>query len=105
MKLFDKKGFVDFCEEREELGFDGINVDDVIDESGCYCLNFGSRGEVEFNKVNLVDEIMEWSKLEKDEFVYVGNESCDLGSDYLDLSWGEESLRCYFMIRGVQQDE
>lgn len=102
MKVFDKEGFKTFCSENYEVNIDGVDVDSVIDESGVYCLHFGSRGEVDFGKVNLSIEITEWSKLEKDEFVYVGNESCDLGYNYLDLSWGEESLKCYFIIRGVQ---
>ena len=105
MKVFDKKGFVDFCEERDELGLDGVNVDKVVDESGVYCLHFGSRGDVDFEKVDFVKEITEWSNLDReedDEFIYIGNEMGDLGNEYLDLSWGEESLKCYFIIRGVQ---
>ena len=110
MKVFDKRDFVRFVRSSDELYIDNVGVDsefdnfdydmkivnDVVLDSGVYSLMFGSRGEVDFRKVNFVEEIIDWNSVSEDEneFRYI-NEGSD---DYLDLGFDEEDFRCYFLI-------
>tara|TARA_B100001121_G_scaffold84366_1_gene74654 strand:+ start:363 stop:707 length:345 start_codon:yes stop_codon:yes gene_type:complete len=112
MKVFDKRDFVRFVRSSDELYIDNVGVDsefdnfdydmkivnDVVLDSGVYSLMFGSRGEVDFRKVNFVEEIIDWNSVSEDEneFRYI-NEGVD---DYLDLGFDEEDFRCYFFILG-----
>ena len=109
MKIF--KGveeLLNFIDSNEELYIDnclGNDGKDMVREvvkkngDGFYCLDFGSRGEVEFNYVDdFVKELNEWNKIEDDEFKYMRG---DVGSEYLDLNWYEECIRCYFLVVGV----
>ena len=110
MKIFSKEEFVKFVRNNDELYIDNVGVgsredsyeydmkvvNEVVDENGIYSLNFGCRGEVEFEKVNLNDELYEWNLIEDDEFKFIMNE----GSDYLDIGFSEEDFRCYFIILG-----
>ncbi len=111
MKIFNKEEFVKFVRDNEYLYIDNVSVDgkddnfdydlkvvnEVFDGNGIYCLMFGSRGEVEFVKVdNFVEDIIEWNSVSEDEneFRYI-NEGVD---DYLDLNFEEEDGRSYFII-------
>ena len=48
---------------------------------------------------NFVKELNDWNNLEEDnEFKYMRD---DVGSEYLDLNWYEECIRCYFLVVGV----
>ena len=49
---------------------DLTEIKKIVNENGngVYSLMYGSRGEVEFRKVNLVDELVEWNNLEDSEF-------------------------------------
>ena len=90
-----------FNDEYKEYGNKLIR--DCVNKNGIgfYCLDFGSRGEVDFEYVeNFVEELNEWNKVEDDdgEFKYMRD---DIGGDYLDLNWYEECIRCYFLIVGV----
>ena len=112
MKVFDKRDFVRFVRSSDELYIDNVGVDsefdnfdydmkivnDVVLDSGVYSLMFGSRGEVDFRKVNFVEEIIDWNSVSEDEneFRYI-NEGVD---DYLALGFDEEDFRCYFFILG-----
>ena len=112
MKVFDKRDFVRFVRSSDELYIDNVGVDsefdnfdydmkivnDVVLDSGVYSLMFGSRGEVDFRKVNFVEEIIEWNSVSEDEneFRYINEGS----NDYLDLGFDEEDFRCYFFILG-----
>lgn len=113
MKVFDKKGFVNFVRENEYLylenryvgskddNFDNDMsiVNEVVKEDGIYGLEFGSRGEVEFMKIdNFVEDIIEFNKVSKEE-----NEFRDIVNDfdeYLDLNFEEELSISYFIIKG-----
>lgn len=111
MKIFNKVEFVKFVRSNDELYLSNVEVDgefdnfdsdmkvvnEVFDGNGVYCIEWGSRGECEFFKVNLVDELVEWNKVKEDEneFRYMRD---DIGSDYLDLCFEEECIRCYFLI-------
>ena len=111
MKIFNKEEFVKFVRNNEYLYIDNVSVDgkddnfdydlkvvnEVFDGNGIYSLMFGSRGEVEFVKVdNFVEDIIEWDSVSEDEneFRYI-NEGVD---DYLDLNFEEEDCRSYFII-------
>ena len=110
MKVFDKRDFVRFVRSSDELYIDNVGVDsefdnfdydmkivnDVVLDSGVYSLMFGSRGEVDFRKVdNFIDEMNEWNNLDDDnEFKYMVEEN----DCYLDVSFDEEDFRCYFLI-------
>ena len=110
MRIFDKKGFVEFVRSDDELyvsnvGVDGKDdcfeydmkiVDRVVVEDGVYCLHFGSRGEVDFIKVDFVEEMIEFNNLEKDEFEYIRDDV----EGYMDVCFGEESIKNYFIIKG-----
>ena len=112
MKVFDKRDFVRFVRSNDELYIDNVGVDsefdnfdydmkivnDVVLDSGVYSLMFGSRGEVDFRKVNFVEEIIDWNSVSEDEneFRYINEGS----NDYLDLGFDEEDFRCYFFILG-----
>ena len=112
MKVFDKRDFVRFVRSSDELYIDNVSVDsefdnfdydmkivnDVVLDSGVYSLMFGSRGEVDFRKVNFVEEIIDWNSVSEDEneFRYINEGS----NDYLDLGFDEEDFRCYFFILG-----
>ena len=118
MKIFNKEEFVKFVRNNEYLYIDNVSVDgkddnfdydlkvvnEVFDGNGIYSLMFGSRGEVEFVKVdNFVDDLNEWNSVSEDEneFRYMRD---DIGSDYLDLNFEEECIRCYFLVvkKGVK---
>ena len=119
MKIFSKEEFVNFVRNDEMIYIDNVDlnsednsfdydmkiVNDVVDENGVYSLMFGSRGEVEFVKVNLVDELVEWNELDNDnEFKsLVGNwneNELDRDNVYFELIFDEEDFRCYFIIVG-----
>ena len=119
MKIFSKEEFVNFVRNDEMIYIDNVDlnsednnfdydmkiVNEVVDEDGVYSLMFGSRGEVEFVKVNLVDELVEWNELDNDnEFKsLVGNwNDNELVREnvYFELGFDEEDFRCYFMIVG-----
>ena len=76
----------------------------IVNENGngVYSLMYGSRGEVEFRKVNLVDELVEWNNLEDSEFKEIvggwNEKELDRENDYLELIFDEEDYRYYFMI-------
>ena len=110
MKIFSKEEFVKFVRSNDELYIDNVNlnskddnfdydmkiVNEVFDGNGFYMLMFGSRGEVDFRKVdNFIDEMNEWNNLDNDnEFKYMVEEN----DCYLDVSFDEEDFRCYFLI-------
>ena len=111
MKVFDKRDFVRFVRSSDELYIDNVGIDsefdnfdydmkivnDVVLDSGVYSLMFGSRGEVDFRKVNFVEELVEWNNIDDDyEFKFMN----DYYVDYLDLGFDEEDFRCYFFILG-----
>ena len=117
MKIFSKEEFVNFVRNDEMIYIDNVDlnskdncfdydmkiVNEVVDENGVYSLMFGSRGEVEFVKVNLVDELMEWNELDDDnEFKsMIGNwneNELDRDNVYFELVFDEEDFRCYFII-------
>lgn len=108
MKMFSVKELIDFIDSNDELYFDedkekgNSYINKVINDNGngFYCLDFGSRGEVDFVYVdNFVKELNDWNNLEEDnEFKYMRD---DVGSEYLDLNWYEECIRCYFLVVGV----
>ena len=117
MKIFSKEEFVNFVRNDEMIYIDNVDlnsednnfdydmkiVNDVVDENGVYSLMFGSRGEVDFVKVNLVDELVEWNELDNDnEFKsLVGNwneNELDRDNVYFELIFDEEDFRCYFII-------
>lgn len=114
MKLFNKKEFVEFVRSDDELYLSNVMVDgkddcfeydmkvvdEVVKDDGVYCIDFGSRGEVDFYKVNLVDELVEWNSVKEseNEFRYMRD---DIGNDYLDLGFEEECIRMYFLLGGV----
>lgn len=117
MKIFSKEEFVNFVRNDDMIYIDNVNmnskdncfdydmkiVNEVVDENGVYSLMFGSRGEVEFVKVNLVDELMEWNELDNDnEFKsMIGNwneNELDRDNVYFELVFDEEDFRCYFII-------
>ena len=98
MKIFSKEEFVNYVNNNDDIYLNSNEeVNEVFDGNGIYCLEFGSRGEVEFKKVdNFVEDIIEWNKVSNDEneFRWI-NEGVD---DYLDLSFEEELFICYFII-------
>ena len=109
MKIFSKEEFVRFVRSNDELYIENYGVDseydnfdydmkvvnDVFDGNGFYSLMFGSRGEVEFRKVNFVEDIIEWNNIDDDyEFKFMRDDIVD----YLDLGFDEEDFRCYFNI-------
>ena len=117
MKIFSKEEFVNFVRNDEMIYIDNVDlnsednnfdydmkvVNNVFDGDGVYSLMFGSRGEVEFVKVNLVDELVEWNELDNDnEFKsLVGNwneNELDRDNVYFELIFDEEDFRCYFII-------
>ena len=117
MKIFSKEEFVNFVRNDEMIYIDNVDlnsednsfdydmkiVNEVVDENGVYSLMFGSRGEVEFRKVNLVDELVEWNELDNDnEFKsLIGNwneNELDRDNVYFELVFDEEDFRCYFII-------
>ena len=119
MKIFDKRDFVRFVRDNDDLYISNVNVgskedsfefdmnvvNDVVLSSGVYSLMFGCRGEVEFVKVNLVDELVEWNELDNDnEFKSLvggwNEKELDRDNDYLELIFDEEDFRCYFVIVG-----
>lgn len=115
MKLFKNVDeLVNFIDKEDELYFNdefreegNKLIKEVVSKNGMgfYCLDFGSRGEVDFEYVeSFGNELVEWNKVEEDggEFKYMRE---DVGGDYLDLNWYEECIRCYFFVVGVQQDE
>ena len=113
MKIFSKEEFVKFVRdnidsnglyinnvevggELDNFDYDMKIVNEVFDGNGFYMLMFGSRGEVDFRKVdNFLDEMNEWNNLDDDnEFKYMVEEN----DNYLDVSFDEEDFRCYFLI-------
>ena len=111
MLVFDKSGFVNYVRNNDELYIDNVGVGgendnfdndmEIVNNSwdgdGVYSLMFGSRGEVDFERVNFSDELNEWDEnLDRgDEFRLMRD---DIGNSYVDLSFGEEDIRCYFII-------
>ena len=110
MKIFSKEEFVKFVRNNDELYIDNVGVgsredsyeydmkivNEVVDENGIYSLMYGSRGEVEFRKVNLNDDLYEWNLVDDDEFKFMNDEV----SEYIDIGFSEEDYRCYFIILG-----
>ena len=107
MRIFDIVSFLVFVEENEELYFNESygEIKKIVNDNGngVYSLMFGSRGEVEFRKVNLVDDLVEWNKLDNyNEFKNLvggwNEKELDRDNDFLDLIFDEEDYRCYFII-------
>ena len=106
MKIFDVVDFLVFVESNEDVYFNESygEIKKIVNENGngVYSLMYGSRGEVEFRKVNLVDELVEWNNLEDSEFkeMYGGwnEKELDRENDYLELVFDEEDYRYYFII-------
>ena len=107
MKIFNVVDFLVFVEENDGLYFNESygEIKKIVNDNGngVYSLMFGCRGEVEFVKVNLVDELLEWNKLDNDnEFKSMeggfDEKLLNRENDYLDLVFDEEDFRCYFMI-------
>lgn len=107
MRIFDIVSFLVFVEENEELYFNESygEIKKIVNDNGngVYSLMFGSRGEVEFRKVNLVDDLVEWNKLDNDnEFKNLvggwNEKELDRDNDFLELIFDEEDYRCYFII-------
>ena len=107
MKIFDVIDFLVFVESNEDIYFNESygEIKKVVNEngSGVYSLMYGSRGEVEFTKVNLVDELLEWNEIrmtnDNSEMFGGWNENeLDRENDYLELIFDEEDYRYYFMI-------
>ena len=108
MKIFySVEELIKFINNNEELYYSNSNeVREVINKNGdgFYCLDFGSRGEVDFSYVeNFVEDLIEWNSVSEDEneFRYMRD---DIGNEYLDLNWEEECIRCYFLVvkKGVK---
>ena len=107
MRIFDIVGFLVFVEECEELFFNESygEIKKIVNDNGngVYSLMYGSRGEVEFRKVNLVDELVEWNKIDNNnEFKNLvggwNEKELDRDNDFLELIFDEEDYRCYFII-------
>ena len=107
MRIFNVIDFLVFVEENEELYFNESygEIKKIVNDNGngVYSLMFGSRGEVEFRKVNLVDDLVEWNKLDNDnEFKNLvggwNEKELDRDNDFLELIFDEEDYRCYFII-------
>jgi len=111
MIVFDKSGFVSYVRNNDELYIDNVSdggendnfdndmevVNNNWDGDGVYCIEYGSRGEVDFFRVNLVEELNEWNSVKESENEFRMMRD-DVGSSYLDLSFEEECIRCYFII-------
>ena len=108
MKLFKSVDeLINFIDKEDELYFNDEYKDygnklirDCVNKNGIgfYCLDFGSRGEVDFLYVeNFCDDLVEWNSVKEDEneFRYMRD---DIGSDYLDLNFEEECIRMYFLV-------
>ena len=106
MKIFNIVDFLVFVESNEDIYFNESygEIKKVVNEkgTGVYSLMYCSRVEVEFTKVNLVDELIEWNNLEDSEFKDMNGgwneKELDRENDYLELSFDEEDYRYYFMI-------
>jgi len=109
MRIFySVKELIDFIDNEDELYFNeeykeegDRYIEEVINKNGdgFYCLDFGSRGEVDFEFVeNFVEELNEWNKVEDDD--EFKNMRDDVGGEYLDLGWYEECIRIYFCYVG-----
>ena len=107
MRIFNVIDFLVFVEDSEELYFNESygEIKKIVNDNGngVYSLMFGSRGEVEFRKVNLVDDLVEWNKLDNDnEFKNLvggwNEKELDRDNDFLELIFDEEDYRCYFII-------
>ena len=109
MKIFKNvEELLNFIDSNDELYIDnclGNDGKDYVREivkkngDGFYCLDYGSRGEVDFEYVeNFVDDLVEWNSVKEDEneFRYMRDDI----NDYLDLNWEEECIRCYFLVMG-----
>ena len=102
MKIFNVNELIGFIEKNDELYYNG-SYDEIKDcikrnGNGFYCLDFGSRGEVDFLYIeNLCDDLIDWNSVKEDEneFRYMRD---DIGNDYLDLNFEEECIRCYFLV-------
>ena len=112
MRIFSKEEFVKFVRSNEFLYIDNVGigskddsfnydmsiVNEVVKEDGIYGLVFGSRGEVEFKKIdNFVEDLIEFNSVseEENEFRDIVNEF----EEYLDLNFEEELSISYFIIR------
>ena len=102
MKVFNIVDFLVFVESNEDIYFNESygEIKKIVNENGngVYSLMFGSRGEVEFVKVNLVDELLEWNELDDDnefkDLVGGWNEKeLDRENHYVELSFDEEDYR------------
>ena len=107
MKIFDVVSFLVFVEENEDVYFNESygEIKKIVNENGngVYSLMYGSRGEVEFVKVNLVDELLEWNEIRmNNEFSFMmggwNEKELDRENDYLELGFDEEDYRYYFII-------
>ena len=102
MKIFSIDELIVFIEKNDELYYDRSygDIRNCINKNGngFYCLDFGSRGEVDLEYVeNFCEDLIEWNsvKEEENEFRYMRD---DIGSDYLDLNFEEECIRMYFLV-------
>ena len=109
MKIFNVIDFLVFVENNDGLYFNESygEIKKIVNENGngVYSLMYGSRGEVEFVKVNLVDELVEWNKVRmNNEFCFLeggwNEKELDRENDFLELGFDEEDYRYYFMIVG-----
>ena len=106
MKIFNIVDFLVFVEKNDDVYFNEsyYEIKKVVNDNGngVYSLMYGSRGEVEFRKVNLVDELVEWNNLQDSEFKELvggwNEKELDRENDYLELIFDEEDYRYYFMI-------
>ena len=75
MKIFNIVDFLVFVESNEDIYFNESygEIKKIVNENGngVYSLMYGSRGEVEFVKVNLVDELIEWNNLEAVSYTHL----------------------------------
>ena len=108
MKIFNIVDFLVYVEKNDGLYFNESygEIKKIVNENGngVYSLMYGSRGEVEFRKVNLVDELLEWNSVSNEENEFRSMEGGfdekldNRDNDYLDLVFDEEDFRCYFFI-------
>ena len=108
MRIFKNiEEVIKFVVKSDDINFD--NSYNIIREKinkegdGVYSFVCGSRGEIDFVKVNLVDELVEWNELRmSNEFCYLcGNfveDELDRDNDLLELGFDEEDWRYYFVI-------
>ena len=97
MKIFySVKELIDYIDNNDELYFNDEYkeygdkfINDCINENGngVYCLDFGSRGEVDFEFVeNFVEELRDWNNLKDDD------EEIDIDEILSELEREEDSI-------------